>query len=79
MEKNGGGFGENMHELEKNAKMLEKINTIIETIAELLGQRSGTAWAGWTGEHKHREFQSWRKLFNGCWQQQVRFTKKTNN
>ena len=29
MEKNGGGVGENMHELEKNAKMLEKINTII--------------------------------------------------
>ena len=29
MEKNGGGVGENTHELEKNAKMLEKINTII--------------------------------------------------
>ena len=29
MEKNRGGAGENTHELEKNAKMLEKINTII--------------------------------------------------
>ena len=29
MEKNRGGFGENTHELEKNAKMLEKINTIM--------------------------------------------------
>ena len=25
----GGGVGENAHELEKNAKILEKINTII--------------------------------------------------
>ena len=50
-----------------------------KTIAELFGQRSGKAWAGWTGEHKHRELQSWWKLFNCCWQQQVRFTKKTNN
>ena len=32
MEKNGGGVGENTHELEKNAKMLEKINTIIVKI-----------------------------------------------
>ena len=30
MEKNGGGgVGENTHELEKTAKMLEKINTIM--------------------------------------------------
>ena len=29
MEKIWGGFGENTHGLEKNAKMLEKINTII--------------------------------------------------
>ena len=25
-----------------------------KSMAKLLGQRSGTAWAGWTGEHKHR-------------------------
>ena len=31
MEKNGG-VGENTHELEKNAKMLEKINTIIRIL-----------------------------------------------
>ena len=30
LEKNGWGVGENTHELEKNAKMLEKINTIIK-------------------------------------------------
>ena len=42
----GGGFGENTHELEKNAKILEKKNTIIvtmgataTTIAELDGHR----------------------------------------
>ena len=29
MEKIWGGVGENTHRLEKNAKMLEKINTII--------------------------------------------------
>ena len=29
MEKNGGGVGKNTHELEKDAKMLEKINTIM--------------------------------------------------
>ena len=23
-------------------------------MAELLGQHSGTAWAGWTGKHKYR-------------------------
>ena len=34
-------------------------------MAELLGQRSGTAcwaWEGQTGEHKHRVFPSWRQL-----------------
>ena len=42
MKKNGGGFGENAHELEKNAKMLEKINTIINS-REINGQAfSGT-------------------------------------
>ena len=29
LDKIWGGFGENTHRLEKNAKMLEKINTII--------------------------------------------------
>ena len=28
----------------------------------LLGQRSGSAWAVWTGKHKHSTFQSWRQL-----------------
>ena len=37
MEKNGGGVGENTHDLEKNAKMLEKINTIIQ-ISSLQGK-----------------------------------------
>ena len=33
MKKNGGGGGgENTHELEKNAKMLEKINTIMSAL-----------------------------------------------
>ena len=25
-------------------------------MAKLLGPLSGTGWAGWTGEHKHRAF-----------------------
>ena len=29
-----------------------------KSMAELLGPRSGTAWAGWTGKHKHRVFPS---------------------
>ena len=33
MEKIWGGVGENTHMLEKNAKMLEKINTIITSTA----------------------------------------------
>ena len=32
-------------------------------MTKLLGQRSGTAWAGWTVEHKHRAFLSrWQSL-----------------
>ena len=31
-------------------------------MAKLLGQRSGTAWAGRTGEHKHRVFPSLLQL-----------------
>ena len=30
-------------------------------MAKLLGLRSGTAWAGRTGKHKHRVFPSWRQ------------------
>ena len=37
--------------LEDNWKVLTAKST-----AELLGQHSGTAWAGWTGKHKHRVF-----------------------
>ena len=33
-----------------------------KSMAELLGQHSGTAWAGWTGKHKHRVYQSSRQL-----------------
>ena len=34
-----------------------------KSIAKLLEQRSGTAWAGWPGEVKHREFLSqWQSL-----------------
>ena len=29
-----------------------------KSMAKLLGPRSGIAWAGWTGEHKHRVFPS---------------------
>ena len=29
-----------------------------KSMAKLLGGRSGTAWAGWTGKHKHRAFPS---------------------
>ena len=32
-----------------------------KSMAKLLGQRSGTAWAGLTGEHKHRAFQTSRR------------------
>ena len=35
MEKIWRGFGENTHRLEKNAKMLEKINTIIGLVRVL--------------------------------------------
>ena len=41
MEKNRGGFGENTHELEKNAKMLEKINTIITATSGGNAQKLG--------------------------------------
>ena len=44
-----------------------------KSMAKLLGPHSSTAWAGWTGKHKHRAFSS--LLHCGCWQRLARLRK----
>ena len=66
MEKNGGGFGENTHELEKNAKMLEKINTIILLNFSRCQVKSGITPKRLT---RHLEVQvksDWQDIFRPC-------------
>ena len=54
------------------SRTISKILTA-KSISELLGQRSGTAWSGRTGEHPHRAFLSRRQSLLAASPQPARF------
>ena len=52
----------------------------LKSMAELLGHRLGTAWAGWTGKHKQKAFSSRLQLsIEKNWAKRTYFNKFNSN